>query len=474
MKFGFLILLISFFGCYTTTVKKPLNIKFIPAKSENLTQPDFRKDNFLDSLKKSTYGYFEVLSNPQNGLIPDRGPNISFCSIGAVGFGLSSYLVGVENHYLRREEAARRVLITLRFFVNSHQGTEISNSTGYQGFYYHFLDMENGFRYKEVELSTIDTGLLMMGILSCESYFDKQIPEEEEIRDLAEKLYARVNWTWASVRPNLISMGWNPESGFLNSDYHGYCEAMFLYILALGSPLHSISPKSWNTFTKTDLWGKYENREMINFGPLFGHQYSQIWIDFRGIQDSVNRSKGIDYFENSKRAALANQSYCIKNPKRRLGYDSLTWGLTACDGPGDMERDENGIHITYQGYSARGAAKDYNVDDGTLAPTAVGGSTPFIPGLAILSLKHMKQTYGDKIYRKFGFIDAFNPSFQYTPESRKSEGYFDSDYLGIDEGPILLMVENYQTEFLWNLMKKNPHIVLGLKRAGFKGGWIGN
>jgi hypothetical protein len=224
---------------------------------------------------------------------------------------------------------------------------------------------------------TIDTGLLMSGILSCQSYFDGDNDAEKQIRALADSLYRSVEWDWAMNGKETMSMGWHPESDFLDVSWKGYNEAMILYVLALGSPTHTIPAESWNAWTATYQWGKYFDQEMVNFGPLFGHQYSHMYIDFRGIKDEYMREKGIDYFENSRRATYANRAYCMVNPAGYVGYNENCWGLTACDGPGNSNKEN--VNISFMDYGARGAAQWYVEDDGTIAPTAAGGSVPFAP-----------------------------------------------------------------------------------------------
>lgn len=422
---------------------------------------------FLDSLSRDTFFYFWDLANPDNGLVPDRWPSPSFSSIAATGFGLTSYVIGVEQGYITRGDAASRVLTTLRFFNKAPKGEAAAGVTGFHGFFYHFLDMKSGVRFQQVELSTIDTGLLMAGVLSCQSYFDGKDDIESSIRGVADSLYRAVEWDWAMNGNATMSMGWHPERGFLASSWQGYNEAMILYIMAMGSPTHPVKPESWLAWTSTYQWDKYFGQEHVNFGPLFGHQYSHMYVDFRGIQDSYMRQKGIDYFENSRRATLANRAYCAQNPAGWEGYSENMWGLTACDGPENTNNANPNMHFT--GYNARGAAQRYVEDDGTLAPTAAGGSIPFAPEFCIPALKSMKRSLGDKLYSKYGFRDAFNLSVVRTDGTR---GWFDPDYLGIDQGPILIQIANYKNDLVWNLMKKNPYIVDGLKKAGFTGGWL--
>jgi hypothetical protein len=423
--------------------------------------------SFQDSLSNKTFRFFWELTNPDNGLVPDRWPTPSFSSIAATGFGLTSYIVGVERGYVTRDAAAMRVLTTLRFFLDAPKGDQKEGVSGYRGFFYHFLDMQTGLRFRQVELSTIDTGLLMAGILSCQSYFDGAGEVEVQIRAVADSLYKRVEWDWAMNGQETMSMGWHPESGFITSSWRGYNEAMILYVLALGSPTHPVKEEAWSAWTKTYQWATYQGQPHVNFGPLFGHQYSHMYIDFRGIHDDYMKERGIDYFENSRRATLANREYCLQNPGGWSEYSENVWGLTACDGPGNQgNADPN---ISFMGYSARGAARGYVEDDGTVAPTAAGGSIPFAPEVCLPALEEMSKRYQGKLYAQYGFKDAFNPSFVHVDGSK---GWFDPDYLGIDQGPILIQLENYRTGLVWEIMKKNPYIVEGLRRAGFEGGWL--
>ncbi|GAB3033882.1 glucoamylase family protein [Spirosoma pulveris] len=433
-------------------------------------------NTFLDSLQKDTFRYFWETTNPENGLVPDRAPSNSFASIAAVGFGLTSYLVGVERGYVTRAQAADRTLKTLRFFANAPQSDKATGVTGYKGFFYHFLDMKTGERFKQVELSTIDTALLLGGILSAQSYFDQTNAVETEIRQLADQIYGRVDWVWfqnnngPASRP-FVSMGWHPESGFIKSNWTGYNEGMLLYVLALGSPTHAVGTDVWPAWTESYPWATFYDQPHVNFDPLFGHQYSHIWIDFRGIKDEYMRGRGIDYFENSRRATYANRAYCVANPGKWQDYGPTIWGLTACDGPADTL--VNGRQ--FFSYRARGAASTQIVDDGTIAPTAAGGSMAFAPEICVPALRAMKAKYGSKLYGTYGFRDAFNPTYRYparVANGSTHNGWFDVDYLGIDQGPILLMAENMRSEFVWKLMQKNPHIKRGLIKAGFTGGWV--
>jgi hypothetical protein len=288
---------------------------------------------------------------------------------------------------------------------------------------------------------------------------------------MADSLYRRVDWTWSAAGRPGIMLGWTPEHGADVNSWHGYNEAMIMYILALGSPTHPVDPAVWSYWTSTYVWGKYYGNEFVSFGPLFGHQYSQCWIDYRGIRDRYMKEKGIDYFENSRRATYSQQSYGAEDPGGFRGYSHDVWGVTACDGPGDTAFSIGGNERRFIGYGGRGVSFDWVLDDGTLAPTGPGGSVAFAPEICIPALKSMRLEYGDRLFREYGFVDAFNPSF--VTQTTGPEGWFDKDYLGIDQGPIAVMIENLRNGFVWNLMKKNPSIVRGLKRAGFAGGWLG-
>src|SRR5438132_4419617 len=297
---------------------------------------------FIDTREERTFHHFWDLTNPTNGLTPDRAPSPSFSSIAAVGFALTAYLVGVERGYITRAQAAARTLTTLRFFWAAPQDSGVSGATGYHGFFYHFLDMRTGQRFQNVELSTIDTSLLLAGMLFCQSYYDAADSTESLIRALVDSIYFRVDWNWAQARPPAVSMGWHPEGGFIPTNWIGYNEGMILYILALGSPTHAVDSAAWAAWVGGYQWGTFRGQDYVQFGPLFGHEYSHVWIDFRGLQDAYMRGRGIDYFENSRRATYAHRAYAAANPMEWSGYSNRIWGLTACDGPANTQLDLNG------------------------------------------------------------------------------------------------------------------------------------
>jgi len=442
---------------------------------------------FLDQLEHRTFDWFWDHAEPSTGLVPDRWPTKSFSSVAAIGFGLTSYSIGAERGWVTRPRAAERTLATLRFLWRAPQGPEPEGRTGYRGFFYHFLDIGSGLRFEKVELSTIDTGLLMAGVLFAQSYYDRNTKDEKEIRQLADQIYRRVDWKWFSDGNPLVQGGWTPENGFDYNYYRGFSEVLGLYILALGSPTYALGPATWRRWTQPNdkMWGEFQGQTYLAGSPSFWHQWAHSWVDFRGIQDEYMRGKGIDYFTNSQRAALAQREYAIHNPMQWKDYDGNVWGLTASNGPrghtppGEPDRYKNDPKPFY-GYIERGAGLSRAaVDDGTIAPTAAAASIAFTPQIVIPAIEEMKNRYGDDLYTQYGFVDAFNPSFTFTDRSLRTgrvvadKGWFDSLYLGVDQGPILLMIENYRSGFVWKTMRKNPYIREGLKRAGFSGGWLG-
>jgi hypothetical protein len=434
--------------------------------------------SMLDDVEKRTFDFFWERANPKNGLVPDRWPSDSFSSIAAVGFALTAYTIGAERGWVTREAARERVLTTLRFFAKGSAGGGAAGGPGFHGFYYHFLDMDTGARFKDVELSTIDTTLFLAGALTCQSWFDRDDPAEAEIRSLADSLYRAADWTWAQKRKPLVSMGWTPDGGLSDWDWRGYNEAMVLYVLALGSPTHAVEPAAWTAYTSTYKWETFEGQSYVGFGPLFGYQYSHVWIDFRGIRDAYMRGKGIDYFENSRRATYTHRQWAIDNRDGWRGYGPTVWGFTACDGPIDGDFVIDGKKRHFFTYAARAASAHEVRDDGTIAPTGAASSLPFAPEIVLPAMEEMRAKHGENLFGKYGYLDAFNPTFTlgappvHHGKVAGAAGWFDTDYLGIDQGPILAMVENARSELVWKTMRKNPYVVQGLKRAGFTGGWL--
>ena len=421
-------------------------------------------DEELARLERDTFKYFADEVNLENGLVPDNTRKGAPSSIAAVGFALTAYPIAVERKYLLRAEAVRRTLTTLRFLYESPQGKE-PDAIGYKGFYYHFLDMKTARRYGKCEISTIDSTYVLAGALTAACYFNGDTNDEREIRSLAEALYRRADWHWAQNRALTVSHGWRPERGFIKYRWTGYSEALILYVLGLASPTFPLPAESYAAWTRTYKWKKLYGYEFLYAGPLFIHHLSHMWIDFRGIQDEYMRGKAIDYFENSRRAIYAQQAYAMRNPKKFAGYDEFSWGITATDGPGPAERRVNGRRVRFFAYKARSIP--YGPDDGTLAPWAVATSLPFAPEIVLPSLHRLNQDYPE-MTSEYGFKCSYNPTFMSNGKGWVSQGYF-----GLDQGPIVMMIENYRSGLIWRLLRQCPFIVKGLRRAGFRGGWLG-
>jgi len=419
---------------------------------------------FLDTLQYKSFLYFINEINPGNGLVKDRSAEWSPASIASTGFGVPVWITGVENGWISRDSAANMTLRLVRFLINSDQRGD-TNSTGFKGFYYHFLKMDSGEREWNSELSSIDTGLLLAGLRAARVFFDRNDIKEKIIRDLIDKLMKRIDWDWFTQTKSsedkfigAISLGWDPKEGFHNMSWVGYNEALILYIIAAGSGYanYGTAYKKW--LENYEWIEPYEGLAHVGCPPLFTHQYSQVFVDFRGIYDDYMKEKKIDYFENSRRAALTQRRYSIENPKGWVGYDSLIWGITACDGPGDSFNKDGKTFLYYAGRGTSGPKLTF-FDDGTIAPTAAASSIVFAPEVVIPTLLYMKEKYGnDGLWDKYGFVDAFNPTLN----------WFNKDYIGIDQAPIVLMIQNYKNELIWNLLKKDPVIIEGLKKLNFQ------
>ncbi|MEO8122500.1 MAG: glucoamylase family protein [Burkholderiales bacterium] len=422
-------------------------------------------DLLLDRLQRAAFRYFLEETNPANGLVADRTADGSPASITAIGFALAAYVVAAERGFLARDEAAERTLTTLRFFNRSEQ-SEAADATGWRGFYYHFLDMQTGRRAGVCELSSIDSAFLLAGMLTSAAYFDCETAEEVEIRELATALYERADWRWMLNGGPTLAMGWKPRTGFLRWRWQGYSEALILYLLALGSPSHPIAPDSYAAWTSTYRWKKFYGHEFLYAGPLFIHQLSHLWIDFRGIQDAYIRARQIDYFENSRRATYVQREYASRNPRGFEGYGETAWGITASDGPGPAVRKVDRVARRFFGYKARGVP--YGPDDGTLAPWAAVASLPFAPEIVLPTLRDFSTSPADAS-SKYGFRATINPTY---PAQRGKSHWVSPDHLGLNQGPIVMMVENYRSSLLWRLMRHCAPLRTGLLRAGFDGGWL--
>jgi hypothetical protein len=421
-------------------------------------------DNLLDRLQRAAFDYFPQTTNPANGLVADNSRANSPVSIAVVGFALSSYPVAVERGWLARAEAVQRSLAALRFFRDSDQsgGPE---STGYKGFYYHFLDFHTGARVWHSELSMIDTALLIAGALTASMYFDSNTAEEIELRKIVDMLFRRIDWRWAQDGGETLRQGWKPECGFLHYGWEGYNEAIVLYVLALGSPTHPLEGHCYHAWTATYQWENVYGYDFLYGGPLFVHQFSHAWIDFRGIKDPFMREKRCDYFENSRRATLVQREYAQRNPNEFAGYDEHCWGLTACDGPSDESPDLAGEPRRLFGYAARGVP--YGPDDGTIAGWAPLASLPFTPDVSLDAVRQMHLRYPEMLPES-RYSSSFNPGLA----SVDHRAWVSPGNFGLDQGIVVMMIENYRTGLIWRLMRDCPHIRAGLRQAGFRGGWL--
>jgi hypothetical protein len=442
----------------------------VPAHVARLTRTQLRRvgherEAMLDDLQRQSFGYFLHEANEENGLILDKTAQDWPASIAAVGMALTAYPVGVRRGLLPHERALARTLTTLRFLAACPQD-DSPDASGYRGFFYHFLDMKTGRRAWKCELSTIDTALLIAGALAAAAFFDGKSPQEAEVRDLARTLYERVEWDWLLGDKGTICHGWKPGSGRLRWHWEGYDEALILYILALGSPTHPIPESSYEAWCATYQWRTVEGLDYLHAGPLFIHQMSHIWIDFRGIQDAPMRAHGSDYFDNSRLGTRAQQRYAMRNPRRHAMYGEFCWGITASDGPG-TSRWRPGSRATFFDYVARGIPD--GPDDGTLAPWAVVASLPFAPGIVLPAIAYYRHVQLHAA-NPYGFKASFNAS--YPGDRHHAVGWVSPYHFGINEGPTVLMIENHRSGLVWKLMRRCAAIERGLRRAGFTGGWL--
>ena len=401
---------------------------------------DFSRQDeaFLDDLQERLFQYFWQQADSETGLVLDRArvdgsaldanhQNVG--SIAATGFGLTALCIATERRWIDSTAAKQRTRMTLRFFADRayHQ----------QGWFYHWLDTKTGERRWNSEVSSIDTALLLAGVLTVRQCF----AQDAEIARLANKIYRRVDFRWMLNRdPLLLSHGWKPETGFLRPRWDTYSEETILYLLAIGSPTYSIAPRSWYALWK-DRYRYAGHSYFTTIGvPLFMHQYSHAWIDYRGRKET--QGDRIDYFENSVEATLAHRAFCINLAHAFPGYGPDVWGITASD--------------SAKGYLAWGGPPHDPHIDGTVVPSAAGGSLMFTPELAVRALRTMRDKFGDKIYGRYGFVDAFNPN----------NGWVNPDVIGINQGIILLGAENARTGNVWRWFMKNAEIPLAMQRVG--------
>jgi hypothetical protein len=418
----------------------------------------------LDGLQRAAFGYFVQAANPANGLVADTSREGSPVSIAVVGFALAAYPSAVERGWMTRADAVARSLAALRFFHGSDQSGS-PQATGYKGFYYHFLDLRTGARVWRSELSMIDTALLIAGALTASMYFSSSTSDEIELRELVDVLYRRIDWRWAQGGAVTIRQGWKPECGFLHYGWEGYSEAIVLYVLALGSPTHPLEDACYQAWTATYQWENLYGHDVLYAGPLFVHQFSHAWIDLRDVRDRFMREKRSDYFENSRRATYVQREYAQRNPYELAGYDENGWGLNAGDGPSDELSDGAREPRRLFGYSARGVP--YGPDDGTLSCGAVLASLPFAPEIVLPAVRNMIGRYPEMVAGQ-KLASGFNPSLA-GPDGR---AWVSPGHYGLDQGIVVMMIENYRTQLIWRLMRDCPHVTSGLRRAGFRGGWL--
>jgi hypothetical protein len=385
---------------------------------------------FLEELEQASFKYFWGQAHPETGIVMDRcnasNPATSeLGSIAATGFGLTAICIGEKRGYVSHAEAEARVLNTLRFLWK-----KLPN---HRGFFYHFANINSGERLWDSEVSSIDTAILLCGVLTCRQHFI-----HTEISELAHEILNRVDWNWLSEDTPILPHGWTPETGFLQYRWGDYSEMMMMYLLGLGSYSHPLPAEAWNAWKRTIL--EYDGIRYIgSFAPLFIHQYSQAWFDFRGKRDRY-----ADYFQNSILATEAHRRFCIDLSKQFPDYGEDLWGITASD--------------SRKGYVAWGGPPETGPIDGSVVPCAAGGSLPFLPEAAMRVLRTIKDRYGKEGWTQYGFVDAFNPL----------TGWYDTDVVGIDTGITMVMAENARTSFVWETFMKNPEAQRGMERAGFK------
>lgn len=389
-------------------------------------------ETFLEELQRACFRFFWETAHPITGLVPDRAhadgsnrPDVA--SIAANGFGLTALCIAHHRGWQTPDEIKARVQTILQFL---HDAMPHKN-----GFYYHFVNTANGERVWKSEVSTIDTAILLCGVLMCRSYFGSQL-NDTKIRALADAIYARVDWPWLTDGL-LIRHGWKPESGFLKYHWGAYSELMMLYLLAIGAPEKPIDARAWHEWRRP--WFDYEGIHYINpAAPLFIHQYSHAWFDFRAKHDDY-----ANYYENSVLATKAHRLFCLKLQDRFPHFSADVWGITASD--------------SQKGYTAWGGPPEQGKLDGTLVPCAAGGSLPFMPQECLKCLQTLREKY-PRAWQYYGFVDAFNPQ----------SGWYDADVIGIDVGITLLMAENARSGFVWDIFMRHEAVQKAMQKAGFR------
>jgi hypothetical protein len=398
-----------------------------PAPAPGTLSPE--DDGFLNDLEHANFLFFWEQANPETGLTKDRcnvrtNDTTVAASIASTGFGLSAICIGEKRGFIGRSEARVRVLQSLSFIWHK--------LPTHRGFFYHFANINTGERIWDSEVSSVDTAMLLCGVLMCRQHF-----QDREISQLAHAIFDRVDWTWLSEDTTLLSHGWKPESGFIPSRWDLYSELMMMYLLGLGSVSHPLKSDAWFAWKRTVF--EYDGLRYIgSFAPLFVHQYSQAWFDFRGKRDRY-----ADYFQNSIIATDVHRRFCIELNPQFSDYSNALWGITASD--------------SARGYVVWGGPPAMGPIDGTIAPAGAGGSIPFLPSATMRVLRTIHDRY-PKAWSRYGFVDAFNPLTE----------WYDTDVVGIDTGITMLMAENARTGFVWDTFMKNPEAQRGMANAGFK------
>lgn len=432
-------------------------------------------EQMLELVQRATFQWFKENNDPTTGLVYDRTNREHVpATIAGTGFGLTVFAIGSARGWITRKEAAAYTLKVLTNLNSTPQGPQAQGVSGCEGYFYHFLDPKTGLRatapeYWNSELSSIDTALLMAGVLFARNYYDLDDLVEFQIRATSDALYDRVNWPWLLKDDLTLGHGYTPESGMIPYTYKGYSEAVLLYILAASSRTHPVPAESWKAFignATVQQFPGYSRRLVTLPGmPLFTYQYPMSWLDFRGIFDDLNRRLGFDYFENSRRATKAQWLYAWRNPTGMRGYSKFDWGLTASDGPASEKKTVDGKTVEFRAYSERGAPGGF--DDGTIAPTAAVSSIVYAPSIVLPTIRHWLKDRPE-LFGENGFVDAFNPTY----DQSKPSGWVDGDRLSIDQGPIVLMIENYRSGLVWQVMRKDWRLKEGLRHFGFSGGWL--
>jgi len=426
-----------------------------------------KSDVQLEKLQRQTFNFFWNEANPVNGLVADRTAPDWPAGTASTGLALTILPIAVERGFISRELAATRTLSTLKFFLNSRHGHE-PEATGFRGFYYKFLDINKGRRARMSELSFLDSSVLFAGALTAALYYTENNDTESEIRYSADELYRKADWNWAINNGKSVPHGWKPESGFVKCGWKGYDEAMLLYILGLGSPTSALPESSYSVWTSSYEWISSYGYDYLYAPPLFIHQFPHVWIDFREIKDEYMANKDSDYFENSVRATMVQYNYALQNPLNYEGYGKNLWGITLCEGPGPSMINIKGTDREFFGYLRRGAP--FGPDDGTISPWTAITSISFAPDIVLPAIDYLLHETDLNMLNSYGFRSAFNPTYPHKPHN--PHGWRSPCHYGTNQGPAMAMIENFRTGFLWDLLKGSQYIVNGLRRAGFKGGWV--